>query len=77
MMRTIVSLPEEDKRWLDQYSHRYHQSTAQTIRFALEQFKKSVVGTLRHKTLRETAGLFKGRMDSVKVVRQLRREWDR
>jgi hypothetical protein len=76
MIRTIVSLPEEDKRWLGHYSHLHHQSTARTIRMAIKPFKQHVAGTVHSSVLRETAGVLKGGPDSVEFVRRLRDEWE-
>ena len=39
MVRTIVSIEEEDKRWLDRYSDRHDRSTAETIRLAIKEFQ--------------------------------------
>ena len=76
MVRTIVTIEESDKRWLDRYSDRQNQSTAETIRMAIREFqKKAQEGDIRN-ALKDTAGLLKGREDSVRFVRKLRREWD-
>lgn len=76
MVRTIVSLSEDDKRWLDQYSHNHHQAMAQTIRVAVKLFQKSAVSETKNRILSETAGLLKDKADSVRFVRQLRDEWE-
>ena len=76
MVRTIVTIEESDKRWLDKYSGRHSQSTAETIRLAIKEFqKKSQEGGYK-KTLKDTAGLLGGKDDSVQFVRKLRKEWD-
>jgi len=78
MVRTIVSLPEDDKAWLDAYSHSHHRPKAEVIRRALHSFRRSVEsGGSRH-ALRATAGLWKDRGgDAMKYVRDIRAEWDR
>ena len=76
MVRTIVTLEELDKKWLDRYSGQHHQSTAETIRLAVKEFqKKSQEGNYR-RVLADTAGLLRGGDDSVRFVRKLREEWD-
>ncbi|MBI2094873.1 MAG: hypothetical protein HYT89_01750 [Candidatus Omnitrophica bacterium] len=76
MVRTIVTIEESDKKWLDRYSHRHDQSTAQTIRFAIKNFQKKSRESDYRKTLKDTTGLLKGKDDSVRFVRKLREEWD-
>ena len=76
MVRTIVTIEDSDKRWLDRYSDKHGQSIAQTIRSAIREFQKKARESGYHEALRKTAGLFKGKDDSVSFVRKLRREWD-
>jgi hypothetical protein len=75
MVRTIVTLDESDKRWLDRYSSRQSQSTAETIRRAIREFQKKAQGDDYNRALKETAGLLKDKEDSVRFVRKLRAEW--
>jgi hypothetical protein len=76
MVRTIVTIEESDKKWLDRYSGRHSQSTAETIRLAIKEFQKISRGEDYQKALKSTAGLLGGKDDSVKYVRKLRSEWD-
>ncbi len=76
MVRTIVTLEESDKRWLDRYSDRHERSTAETIRMAIKQFQKKAREGDYLRILKDTAGLLKGGDDSVRSVRKLREEWD-
>ena len=76
MVRTIVTIEESDKRWLDKYSGRHSQSTAATIRLAIKDFQKKTQERDYRGALKDTAGLFKGKDDSVQFVRKLREEWD-
>ena len=76
MVRTIVTIEEHDKRWLDRYSGNHHQSTAETIRMAIKEFQKKTQEKDRQRALKDTAGLLKGKDDSVRFVRKLREEWD-
>ena len=75
MVRTLVSIEESDKRWLDRYSDKHKQSTAETIRLAIREFQKKSRESGYRTVLKDTMGLFKGREDSVKFVRKLRNEW--
>ena len=42
MVRTIVTIEEGDKRWLDRFSGRHGQSIAETIRLAIKEFQKKM-----------------------------------
>lgn len=76
MVRTIVSLEEADKRWLDRYSGRHGLSTAETIREAIKAFQRKSRSEDYEKTLKNTAGLLRDKDDSAAYVRKLRSEWD-
>ena len=78
MTRTIITLEDSDKRWLDRYSGRHQQSTAQTIRLAIKEFQKKNRAESYHRAVADTAGILKDvlKEDSVKIVRDLRKEWD-
>jgi hypothetical protein len=76
MVRTIVSLEESDKRWLDRYSGRQGRSTAETIRLAIKEFQKRTQESGYRKVLADTSGILKGKDDSVRFVRKLRKEWE-
>ncbi|MGQ0645082.1 MAG: ribbon-helix-helix protein, CopG family [Elusimicrobiota bacterium] len=79
MVRTIVSLPKEDKAWVDKFSRARRQPSAETIRRAIRSYRKSVErGGSGGDALRVTAGIWKGRVsDALRHVRRLRSEWDR
>ena len=77
MVRTIVTMDESDKRWLDQYSGQQGQSVAQTIRLAIKEFQKKMRVGNYQKILDRTFGILKDKEDSVKFIRKLRAEWDR
>ena len=57
MIRTLITLSQEDKDWLDNYSHLNHQSTAETIRQAIQGFHEEVKKENRKKILNSTSGL--------------------
>ncbi len=80
MVRTLITIPEEDKQWLKNYSRSHHVSMAQIIRMAINEFKKRKKNDKNdfHKALEATFGMWKDKnIDSVEYVRQLRSEWDR
>ena len=75
MVRTIVTLEDADKRWLDRYSGRQGTSTAETIRMAIKEFQRKARDSGYRRVLDETSGLLKGGEDGVRFVRNLRKEW--
>lgn len=77
MIRTIISISEADKRWLDDYSHVHHQSGAETVRQAIRTFRSGQQDTDLPRELRKTAGIWKDRgTNGLDYVDKLRSEWD-
>ena len=77
MIRTLVSLHEEDKNWLDNYSHLKHSSIAEVIRTAIKQYKENVQSKEEKSIFTDTAGLWKEHNeDGLKYVEKLRQEWE-
>jgi hypothetical protein len=77
MTRTIISIPEDEKAWLESYSRRHRISSAEVIRRAIREFrrKKSEKGLAA--VLRETAGIWTSlKGDSRDHVAALRQEWE-
>ena len=76
MIRTVVSLPEDDKRWLDAEAEREGVSMTEVIRLAVSRLRAE---TRRAKTfdnlLKTTAGIGTGE-DGVALQKKLRKEWD-
>lgn len=76
MVRTLISLEEKDKRWLDSYSRSRHQSIAETVREALRVYREQNKSDEKTQVLNATAGLWKSRdMDGQDYVDGLRNEW--
>ncbi len=76
MVRTLISLSEKDKRWLDSYSKRRGQSAAQTVREAIRHLRNTDADLKRTETLNHTAGIWKARAeDAVIYVNRIRDEW--
>lgn len=79
MVRTIVSLDAELKRWLDCTARKAGVPTSRLIAEAVAEYRKRRPDsrTERDKLLEATFGLWKGpRRDSVALVRKWRSEWD-
>ncbi len=76
MTRTIITLSDGDKEWLEHYSHTVHQSIAQTIRMAITLYRGQQKVSARKEMLSRTAGLWRGkRIDTLRYVKNLRKEW--
>jgi hypothetical protein len=76
MVRTLISLREKDKRWLDSYSRSRHQSIAETVREALQAYREQNKSAEKIQVLNATAGLWKNRgTDGQDYVDALRNEW--
>lgn len=77
MVRTLITLAEEDKRWLERYSRAQGLSMAETVRRALRHYRSEVDTRRSGEVLDATAGLWAGReVDALDHVRRLRDEWD-
>ena len=78
MVRTLISLPEKDKAWLDKTAKARHIAASALVRKAIEEFRSRAESEPdRFEKLHESVqGLWK-KGDSVAFVRKLRKEWDR
>jgi hypothetical protein len=76
MIRTVVSLSEDDKRWLDAEAEREGVSMTEVVRLAVSRLRAE---TRRARTfdnlLKTTAGIGTGE-DGVALQKKLRKEWD-
>jgi hypothetical protein len=78
MTRTILSLPEEEKRWLEAYGKRHKISSAEVIRRAIREFREGKPARSLKSVLEETAGTWTTiEGDSREHVDRLRRDWER
>ncbi|MBT3272958.1 MAG: hypothetical protein HN368_07380 [Spirochaetales bacterium] len=76
MIRTLISLEEKDKRWLDWYSRRRGQSAAETVREAIRQLKDADSEQKKTELLDHTAGMWKQKgVDAIDYVDRIRNEW--
>jgi hypothetical protein len=73
--RIIVTIPDEDKLWLEGYSKVHKISVAEAIRQGIGHLKK----TQRQKTYQSlvdrTSGIWK-KADGLEYQRRLRSEWE-
>jgi len=78
MTRTIISLPEEEKKWLESYGKRHKISAAEVIRRAISEFRRKKPEKSLQAVLRQTAGAWTSiKGDSRGYVEAMRKEWDR
>jgi hypothetical protein len=72
--RTIITLSEEDKNWLERYSKHKGLSMAEAIRQGISKLKDEERPSLYQKTLQSTRGIWtKG--DGLEYQERLRKEW--
>jgi len=77
MTRTIISIPEDEKAWLDSYGRRHRISSAEVIRRAIREFRRKKSEKGLSAVLRETAGTWTSpKGDSRDLVDALRKEWE-
>ncbi len=76
MIRTIVSIEEEDKAWLDVKAVEEKVSRAELIRRAVRFYRKASETQARsfRRLLEETSGIWKGE-DGLAYQLRLRDEW--
>ncbi len=76
MVRTIISLDPEDKRWLDQKAKQDHVTMTAVVRQAIRLLKESSESNKAdvQSLLEETQGLWR-HGDGLEYLNQLRREW--
>ena len=76
MIRTLISLDDADKRWLDSYSRRHGQSLAETVRQALRQFRERDPEGEKASLLERTSGLWRDASRNADAyIDRLRDEW--
>ena len=72
--RTIITLSEEDKAWLDRYSRLHRVSIAQVIRSGIHELKDREYERTYTALLQSTKGVWK-RGDGLSYQRKVRSEW--
>ncbi len=73
--RTIITLPEEDKLWLQSYSRVHGISLAEAVRQGVQKLRIAEQQELYRSLVRNTRGIWhKG--DGLKYQESIRSEWD-
>ena len=78
MIRTIISLDEESKEWLDRQAIQENISTAELIRTAVKKYRaeKKAEAPSIDDLLKQTSGIWKAG-DGLTYQRRLRKEWQK
>jgi len=74
--RTIITLPEEDKRWLESYGKAHGVSVSEAIRQSIKKLKENQADETYSLMIIKTKGLWK-RGDGLEYQKSVRAEWDR
>jgi len=72
--RTIITLPEEDKHWLEAYSNVHKISVAEAIRQGIQTLKNSKTEQTYRQLVMKTVGLWK-KGDGLEYQEKIRSEW--
>ena len=77
MIRTVVSLEDEDKAWLDRKAEENQVSMAEVVRQAVRRYREESDREAQplRQLLQATSGIWKGE-DGLAYQRRIRREWD-
>jgi hypothetical protein len=73
--RIIVSIPDEDKLWLEGYSKIQKISVAEAIRQGIHQLKKSKRQQTYQQLVQRTRGIWK-KGDGLAYQEEIRAEWE-
>ncbi|KAA3617373.1 MAG: hypothetical protein D8M58_02675 [Calditrichaeota bacterium] len=78
MTRLLLSLPDEMKKWLEQYSHNVNQPIAKTIRDAITEYIDDRKSLDTNEIIKRTAGIWKVKnIDGLEYSNSIRKDWDR
>jgi hypothetical protein len=73
--RTIITIPEEDKRWLESYSSLHRVSVAEAIRQGIRRLKEAELYENYQALVQNTKGIWK-KGDGMTYQKKMRAEWD-
>jgi hypothetical protein len=73
--RTIITLPEEDKLWLESYSKAYRISVAEAIRQGIKRLKESMAQNTYNTLVQNTRGVWE-KSDGLEYQKRIRAEWE-
>ena len=74
-VRTIITLSEEDKRWLESYSNLHHVSVAEAIRQGIRKLKEMELNENYRALVNNSKGLWK-KGDGLTYQKKIRAEWN-
>ncbi len=78
MKRTIISLDNTEKKWLDKQAHLRHVPMTEIVREALQYYRKKLESEKElsiEEILSQTAGIWK-KSDGLAYQNKLRDEWE-
>jgi hypothetical protein len=73
--RTVITLPEEDKLWLESYSKAYRISVAEAIRQGIKGLKESMAQNTYNTLVQNTRGVWE-KGDGLEYQKRIRAEWE-
>ncbi len=73
-VRTIITLSEEDKKWLESYSSLHHMSVAEAIRRGIKKLKEAEFYEHYRSLVLNSNGIWK-KGDGLTYQKQIRSEW--
>ena len=73
--RTIITISEEDKRWLESYSSLNRVSVAEAIRQGIRKLKEAELFDNYQTLVQRTKGLWK-KGDGLNFQKKIRAEWN-
>ena len=74
--RTIITISEGEKRWLEAYSGIHGVSQAEAIRRGIACLKATEGQSAYHRLVQQTAGIWRAE-DGLTYQQAIRAEWDR
>jgi hypothetical protein len=72
--RTIITLPEEDKGWLESYGKAHDVSVAEAIRRSIRKLREDTSSETYKIMVKKTRGLWK-KGDGLRYQNEIRSEW--
>jgi hypothetical protein len=73
--RTIITIPEPDKKWLESYSSIHRISMAEAIRRGIRKLKEAEIAENYQSLVRNTKGKWK-KSDGLAYQNKIRDEWN-
>jgi Mor family transcriptional regulator len=73
--RTIITISEQEKRWLSAYSELHHVSLAEAVRRGIACLKAAEGNTAYRELVQKTGGIWK-QGDGLRYQEDIRAEWE-